>query len=243
MKIGVVGTGTIASAVVKGIAGQGHQIIVSERSVDRATKLAAQFDEVQIADNQTVLDRSEVIFLGLMAEQAEEILGSLSFGANHKVVSLMAGATMAQVAEMVAPATAKAVMMPFPGIAKGGSPIMALGDTALLSEIFSPGGNEVFALANDAELIAYLSAQAVLSPAVQMVNDAAGWLGNHVSDPAQGERFLRMLVGSSLLASETGPMIQALSTPGGYNARLREHMVDQGMTNDLRTGLNKLLKG
>lgn len=243
MKIGVVGTGTIASAVVKGIAGQGHQITVSERSADRAAELATQFDEVQIADNQTVLDSSDVVFLGLMAEQAGEILGGLRFRADHKVISLMAGATMAQVAEMVAPAPAAAVMMPFPGIAKGGSPIMALGDTALLSEIFSPGGNEVFALANDAELSAYLSAQAVLSPAVQMVHDAAGWLGEHVSDPTQAERFLRMLVGSSLLASETGPMIQALSTPGGYNARLREHMVDQGMSADLGAGLNKLLKG
>ena len=32
MRIGVIGTGTIASAVVRGIAGDGHAITVSERS-------------------------------------------------------------------------------------------------------------------------------------------------------------------------------------------------------------------
>ena len=40
MKIGVIGTGTIATAVVQGIAGDGHQITVSDRSATNACALA-----------------------------------------------------------------------------------------------------------------------------------------------------------------------------------------------------------
>ena len=72
MRIGVLGTGTIATAVVRGIAGDGHQISVSERSAENSAALAAEFGNVTVADNQAVLDRSDVVFLGLMAEGVTE---------------------------------------------------------------------------------------------------------------------------------------------------------------------------
>jgi pyrroline-5-carboxylate reductase len=58
--------------------------------------------------------------------------------------------------------------------------------------------------------------------------------------PVQGEAFLRTLVASSLADQATGPLIDALNTPGGYNQRLRQHMEAAGMGRDLAEGLNKL---
>ncbi|WP_293963067.1 NAD(P)-binding domain-containing protein [Sneathiella sp.] len=40
MRIGVIGCGTIASAVIHGIAGDGHEITVSERTASHAKVLA-----------------------------------------------------------------------------------------------------------------------------------------------------------------------------------------------------------
>ncbi|MGR3696939.1 MAG: NAD(P)-binding domain-containing protein, partial [Roseovarius sp.] len=40
MRLGFLGTGTIAEAVVRGLAPDGHQITVSERSAVRAARLA-----------------------------------------------------------------------------------------------------------------------------------------------------------------------------------------------------------
>jgi pyrroline-5-carboxylate reductase len=242
MRIGILGTGTITSAVVSGLAGQGHDIVVSARNAQKSAALAARFAEVSVADNQAVLDQSDVIFLGLMAEVAPAVLADLQFDPRHQVISVMAGATLEDVAWLVGPATAVSVMMPFPGIAEGGSPIMALGGDDLLTALFAPR-NTVYSLASAAELQAYLCAQAVLSPAVKMVADASDWLAGQVSDSAQGEAFLRHLVGSSLLASECAPMLEALNTPGGYNQRLREHMVEAGFSAHLRVGLEALRSG
>lgn len=242
MKIGILGTGTITSALVEGIAADGHRITVSERSRARSAELAARFENVSVADNQGVADASEVIFLGLMAEHAPGILGALAFRPDQQVITLMAGATLEEVSGMVAPARAAAIMMPFPGIAKGGSPIMAQGDTALIGEIFG-SRNSVFAVKDAAEMDAYLCAQAVLSPAVRLVGDAAGWLGERVSDPEQAEAFLRVLTGSSLLASPCGAMLEALNTPGGYNQRLRQHMEEAGTEAALKAGLDRLEQG
>ncbi len=239
MRLGFIGTGVIASAVVRGLAGQGHEIRVSARSKARSAALAAEIAEVQIAPLQEILDHSEIVFLGLMAEVAPQILEELSFPAGVRIVSLMAGPDLEQVASLVAPAQATAVMMPFPGIAQGGSAIMALGDTTLLEQIFAPR-NTVFALRDAAELEAYLCAQAVLSPVAQLTSAASTWLGGRVADPGQAEAFLRMLISSSLTAGPAEDLIEALNTPGGYNQRLRVHMEEAGMTQQLTAGLDKL---
>ncbi|AHD02263.1 NAD(P)-binding domain-containing protein [Leisingera methylohalidivorans] len=239
MRLGFLGCGTIASAVVRGLAGKGHQITVSERSKAHSAMLAKAFGDVTAAGNQAVIDASDVIFLGLLAETAEGILKELAFREDQRVISFMAGADLCRVAELTAPAEAASVMIPFPGIALGGSPVMVLGDTALVGWIFEPD-NRVFALQDGAELNAYLSAQAVLSPAVRLVGDAAEWLGNRVSDKAQGEAFLRMLVSTSLQASGCAELIDALNTPEGYNQRLRLHMEKAGLRTSLAEGLSAI---
>lgn len=242
MRLGFIGTGTIASATVRGIAGADRQITVSERGEAHATRLAAEFDTVSIADNQGVIDPSDTLFIGLMAEAAPDILSRLTFRPDQQVISFMAGMSLDALARLVAPAHAAAIMLPFPGIARGGSPILAMGDTGLVAMLFEPE-NHVFALSDAAELDAYLCAQAVLSPVTGMVGESADWLATRVSDPAQGEAFLRLLVGTNLLSSPCGDLLDALNTPGGYNQRLRQHMDEVGTGGHLIAGLNRLESG
>lgn len=239
MRLGFIGCGTIADAVVRALVGQGHQIVVSERSARISGALAQAFADVSVADNQSVLEQSDVIFLGLIAENAAAILSELRFGAHHRVVSFMADAALEQVAAMVAPAKAEAIMLPFPAIATGGSPILALGQEALLSDLFAPR-DRLFFLPNQEELAAYLAAQAVLSPVALMVAEAADWLGQNSSDVAQGEAFLRHLVTCSLAAMPGADLVQSLNTPGGFNQRLRVHMEEAGLKPALAEGLTRL---
>ncbi|MGB3146291.1 MAG: NAD(P)-binding domain-containing protein [Paracoccaceae bacterium] len=239
MRIGVLGCGVIASAVVRGIALDGHQITLSERSARHAQALAAEFPAITIAANQAVVDASEVIFLGLMADAAPAILGALQFRPQQRIISFMAGASLAEADQMVRPARAVALMMPFPAIATGGSPVMMQGDAGLVGEIFG-ARNQIFPLASDAEMAAYLCAQAVLSPVARMISETADWLADRGTDRAQGEAFLRLLIASSLAGSQCDRLIGALNTEGGYNQRLRLHMEESGMGTALKAGLNRL---
>lgn len=239
MRIGVIGCGTIASATVHGIAGDGHKITVSERSAAHSRELAKTYSNVTIASNQGVIDASDVIFIGLMAEVAPEVLGALEFRQDQRIITFMAGATLEQADEFVKPARAVAIMMPFPGISRGGTPIMMQGDAELVGEIFG-GRNSIFALNDAGEMAAYLCAQAILSPVARMVSEASSWLGERVADEKQGEAFLRTLVASNLSELECAPLIKALNAPGGYNQRLRLHMEETGMCEEVRRGLDKL---
>lgn len=239
MRLGVIGCGTIASAVVRGIADDGHSITVSKRSSTHANALAEAYEKVSIADNQAVVDASDVIFLGLMAELAPDVLGALRFREDQRLISFMAAATLEQADAMVRPARVVALMMPFPGISTGGTPIMVQGDTGLVGQLFG-ARNSIFPLRDGTEMAAYLCAQAVLSPVARLISDTAEWLGERVSDKEQGEAFLRELVASNLSETESAALIEALNTPGGFNQLLRLHMEASGMDEALRVGLNLL---
>lgn len=242
MRLGVIGTGTIATAAMRGIAGDGHQITVSRRSAANAQALARDFANVAVADNQTVLDESDVVFVALLAGDAPQILHALRFRPDQRVITLMTGITPDEVAALVAPARVEAQMLPFPAVANGGSPILVLGAPDLVRTLFG-ARNQVFALPDAAEMDAYLCAQALLSPVARMVADAAGWLGGRVTDGAQAEAFLRVLIASSLADMESNALIQALNTPGGYNQRLRLHMEASGISQALTEGLDALERG
>ncbi|MEL6531911.1 MAG: NAD(P)-binding domain-containing protein [Pseudomonadota bacterium] len=240
MRIGVIGCGTIARAAVEGIAGDGHEIIVSERGRRHSEYLAQTYQNVRVADNQGVVDASDVLFLAVMAEDAPEILGALTFREGQRAITFMAGASLEQVDAMVRPAHATAIMMPFPGIAQGGTPVMMYGNAEIVTELFG-ASNSVFPLQGQDEIDSYLCAQAVLSPVARMVSDTGDWLSERVANPAQGEAFLRELVASNLKTSECDALIEALNTPGGYNQRLRLHMEAAGMGAALKSGLDKML--
>lgn len=239
--IGIIGLGTIATALVEGIAGDGHDITVSIRSAANSSRLNQQFANLTVAENQAVVNASDIVFLGLTGDIASDTLGQLRFREGQQVISLMADLGFAPTAELVAPATMNARMIPFPSIASGNSPILTFGDRSLIDALFG-ARNSVFALNSEDELGVYLCAQAVLSPAVSMVEHAADWLKEQgASDPEAAEAFLRHLVGTSLLGSPCAELLKKLDTPGGYNRRLREHMAEAGLQRNLQGGLDRLI--
>jgi pyrroline-5-carboxylate reductase len=120
MRIGVLGLGTITSALVEGIGNDGHTIIVSERNATNSARLSEKFRSVAVAKNQSVVDTSDVIFLGLTDGVYQDALSGLTFREGQKIVSLMAGPQIAEVAPLVAPAQLVARMIPFPSISTGG---------------------------------------------------------------------------------------------------------------------------
>lgn len=238
-RLGFLGTGTIAQAVVRGLAGQGPRILVSRRSEAVSAVLAAELPEVTAADNQAVVDGSDVIFIALLPGVVAEVLPSLRFRPDQQVISFASGLPLSDLAPLIAPARAAALMLPFPGIARGGSPVLAQGDVALVERFFG-ARNRIFAVETEAQMEALLCAQAVLSPALRLVEEAGRWLdGKGVGG---GEDFLRLLVGSTLVGQNCGMALAALDTPGGYNQRLRQHMDAAGMAEALRDGLDRLAR-
>ena len=163
----------------------------------------------------------------------------LEFRPDHVVISLMAGMELAMLGRLIAPAHARTIMIPFPAIADGSSPVLVMGDAAPVEQIFGQT-DSVIPVADRGELNAFLAAQAILSPVAVMVSGAAKWAGSHGGDTDKAERFLRRLIASSLSGMPSDDLITALNTPDGYNQRLRQYFEQQGLSANIDTGLSKL---
>lgn len=249
-RLGIIGQGTIASAVAASLARRGYALTVSERGAQHAARLSSAFPSVSVAPNQAVVDCSDLVFVGTTGAQAPAALSALSFRADQAVVSFMADLDIQEVARLVAPARFEALMIPFPSIAQGGSPILVQPASEMLQDLFG-SEDSLYPMASEAALQAYMSAQAVLSPVVQLLASANAWLDAHLEasgqpDPQNSQAFLRQLIGNSLLArpleDETTltELLTALSTPGGFNAELREVLGQAGAYEALKEGLEGL---
>ena len=93
MILGFIGTGKISSSIIFGIFKSKlkiKRIYISSRNTNIAKKLAKKFKSIRVLkDNQEIVDKSSVIFLGITPNIGNKILPKLKFSKNKKVISLI----------------------------------------------------------------------------------------------------------------------------------------------------------
>jgi pyrroline-5-carboxylate reductase len=182
MRVGFLGTGEITAAMVRGLAGQGHTILVSPRNVTMAATLAAEIPEVSVAPNEDVVANSDTVFLCLLARAAEKVLSTLPFRVDHTILSVMVDAPLAKLRQLCAPATDIAITIPLPPIATGGCPLPVYPASPILDVLFG-AKNLILPQPSEAALNAHLGASALCSPILDQLLTAVGWLAGHTGTP------------------------------------------------------------
>ncbi|MCA0270794.1 MAG: NAD(P)-binding domain-containing protein [Proteobacteria bacterium] len=238
-RLGFIGTGEITAAMVRGLAGQGHQILVSPRNAAVATALVAEVAGVAVAPNDQVVAGSDVVFLCLLARVAEEALPGLPFRAGQTIISVMVDAPLAKLRQLCAPVTDIAITIPLPPIAKGGCPLPVYPASPVVEALFGQR-NPVIPLRSEAALSAHLGASALCSPILDQLLAAADWLAGFTGDRDAAETYIAAMIRGYLPArpapGELAGALAKLSTGGGLNATLRAAM--EPAKADLRRGLD-----
>jgi len=104
MRIGFIGVGSIARAIVEGLcaAEDPPQVLLSPRSAAVSAELADRFETVEVcASNQDVVDGSELVFIALRTEQCSDAVAGLSIGPGQIVVNVMASIGTNQLRDML----------------------------------------------------------------------------------------------------------------------------------------------
>ena len=243
MQVGFIGTGEITAAMVRGLAGQGHTILVSPRNAAMAASLAAEVPEVGIAPNERVVEGSDVIFLCLLACVAEKVLPGLPFRAHQSIISVMVDAPLATLRQLCAPATEIAITIPLPPIAQGGCPLPVYPDSPALHALFGTR-NLILPQPSEQALNAHLGASALCSPILDQLATTADWLAGFTGDAGSAEAYVAAMIRAYLperaSRGDLAEALRKLSTEGGFNATLRAAMTPA--KDDLRRGLNGFRK-
>lgn len=128
---GLIGTGKIGTAVMNGYCSengwQPEHVYVSSRSQVKATSLKQKYpDRITIMEsNQDIIDKSDIIFIGLLPQIAQDILPQLNFGSTKKVISMMATIPFDELVGLVKlPETHVVRTVPLPSTAQRRGPIL-----------------------------------------------------------------------------------------------------------------------
>ena len=228
IKIGILGTGTISSALVRGFCTDRKRsgecrFFLSPRNAEKAAALAEAFPGLVTvcSNNQEAVDRSEWVFLTVLPPQGREVLTSLTFRPEHKILTIMSDHSVTRVREWTGPVSKIIRMVPLPFAAMHIGPIAVYPHDPETEELFAPLGN-VIPVERENELSVISAETAVMSAFYHLIYDTVSWGEEHgLPKEASLEYMTSFFEALSVKArnAENGD-VYALAyemTPGGLN--------------------------
>jgi len=248
MKIGIIGTGIISSAVVTGFcAGKtGHEFFLSPRNAEKAAALAARFPEVVVcATNQEVVDKTDWVFISLHKKDFGAI-GELRFRGEQKICNLSAEMKLPVLKGIIGETALLAHVIPLPFIMAGHGPLLVYPEIAEVGELFAPISDVYYAHRQEDVhtfqiVTGLMSAYNMLLSEIVRFSDDQG-IGHDTS-----VRYLCSLFGSLSKRAASIPDCDLVElahemTPGGYNEQALRELVGNGSIQAWRTALDRLLE-
>jgi len=251
-RIGIVGAGTIAEAMVNGFLSRrkdGLSILLSPRGAAVAARLTSRYPQTVRAgeSNQAVLNGCSIVILSVRPQVLREVLSGLIFRPDHLVISVVAGFSRNAILSLVAPSRQVTLAIPLPAIERGNAPTVLLPPNESAAALFSRGGS-VTAVEDERAYAALGTSTAIMASYFALAKTVTQWLANeNVPQAEAGSYIAHLLQGlSETTQLKTSEGFQALeeyhATPGSFNDALRSHLKEQGAFKAVETGLDQLMK-
>ncbi len=250
IRVGFIGVGAIAAAIVTAILDRPEpapvEVLLSPRSAARSEALAARFPQARVvADNQAVVDGSDIVMIAVLPSQVVEICSALRFRADQIIVGVAAAWPPSQLRPLVAPAETVGQLIPLPMITLGVGPVVLYPSIPAVETLLD-GCGTVVVLEREQQVGVLSAGSSVMSSFFAFQNAAIDWIASHGFDRAQAAGYVTSQLHG--LASESIGMnldqladaVEEHETPGGLNEQVRIALTDAGMFAALTAELEKL---
>ena len=238
MKLGFIGTGALASAIVTGLKSapdSSASVLLSPRNEEIAADLASRYPDVRVAsDNQAVLDDCDTVMLAVRPQIAHDVLQQLQFRSDHHVVSLIATLSRQEIAALIAPVAHVTKALPMPMVAyRQGATIIYPPDPAMAA-LFERLG-KVIEVENSGEFNALSVATATFATYFKYLDTIHTWLKNHGVADAKARDYVVALFKALGNAPEKTPdagftlLAKDYATRGGINEQVLREMMARGV--------------
>lgn len=248
-RIGVVGVGEIARAIVTGLCSgedEAPDVHLSPRGAAASAELAAAYPSVRVcADNQSVVDGADLVIVAVRRQVRAEALGGLRVGADKVVVNLMAGVANAELRDLLGTDAAIVRAIPLPTVRERRSVTVTYPSHPLVDGFFERLGGAL-PVADEAAFDVFSALTGTLSAHYAYLAALTEWAARQGIPAADAERYVRGLfegVGRSLGDVRGLDRLAAdHETPGGNNERVRTGWFTAGNAAALGATLDGLLK-
>ncbi|MFF5719056.1 NAD(P)-binding domain-containing protein [Streptomyces buecherae] len=248
-RVGIIGVGEIARAIVEGLrhgGGASPDVSLSPRGARIAAELSERFEGVRVcADNQEVLERSDVVIIAVRRQDHHEALAGLTIEDDRTVVSLMAGVATDDLRRTLATDAPIVRAIPLPAARERRSVTVTYPAHPMVDSLFERLG-EALPVADEDAFNVCSALTGTLTAHYAYLATLTSWATDHGIAPDAADRYVRGLfrdVGRSL-GDETRSLSQLATdheTPGGNNERVRTTWFDPTNATALTNALDGLL--
>jgi len=246
MKIGIIGTGIIAQAVVQGFCkkGVGHKFNLSPRNADRAAKLAETFEEVFVCkSNQEVIDKSDCIFICLHKKDFGA-LSELNYPKELIVINMSAEMRLSDLKEIAGEVALVAHVIPLPFIAEGYGPLLVYPRISQVGELFAPVSEVCYADTQE-DVYTLQIITGLMSAYNMLLHEVVTFSVERGLAHDDSVRFVASLFGSlgkRAAKMENCDLIELAHemTPGGYNEQAMNELLGNGAISAWRDALDNM---
>lgn len=221
--VGVIGSGHLIRHMMPSMIKTGARFLISERGREISSELARQLDVEVSADNQFIVEHSDIVILAVRPFDALVVCEPLSFSDNQTILSLCAGIASADLAPAISPA--KLVMaMPVVAAQFGESPTLVFPDDPQCRALLAPCG-PVLALQTEDSFAPAATIACYYGWVQELISQMSDWVSAHGVDP----EIARLLTAQMTRAAATtvrertqtpiDELVADLATPRSYTLK------------------------
>ena len=143
--LGFIGVGELALYTIRGLRHGGYsgKILLSPRNRDKAAWLAQHLDCDVLADNQSVVERSNLVVIATRPAQCLETLSSLDFRPEQILISVVAGMPSAEIASVLNQSIEIVRAMPVSSAEFSASPTLIFPKNNAVADLFKHCGDVI----------------------------------------------------------------------------------------------------
>lgn len=235
MKIGIIGVGTIAHAIVTGfcLKESGHEFYLSPRNVEKSAALAGEYPtKVSVCvSNQEVLEKSEWIFITVQ-KNGFEALKELKFRPDHKVLNMATEMQLSVLKETTGETNILAHVVPLPMIVRGFGPLLVYPKITQVGELFSSVADAIY-LQDIGDTRTLQLITCIMSPYYMLLNELVEFADGLGVEHEMSIQFVHSLFSALTRRAVETPNCDLIElandmTPGGYNEQSMNELMENG---------------
>jgi len=226
MKLGFLGSGTIASAVMRGIS-KSHlkieHIFASTVDMEAGKKLMAEIPNLEVTESsQHVADNVDIIFVALPGQVCAKVLPELKFREGQKIVSFVPTLSLAEVEKMTGSKNHTMRAVPLPFIAEHNIITPIYPADKQVHDIFAAAGGALD-LKTEKEFVLFMMAASFMGVYYAFLGTFDKWMADKTTEKEDAGRYLAKLFyalsheASKRKTVDFAKLEEEYSTKGGTN--------------------------
>lgn len=250
MNFGFIGTGNIVSDVITGMNGSKikyKKIIISPRNQKKAKQLKKKFKKITVAkNNQSVINESDWVFLGVLPKVGDKILPKLKFKNKQIIVSFMSTTNHLKLRKLIRTKSIIIRAIPMPPIRLGKGPVAIFPPNRKVKSFFDKIGQTI-EIKNEKLSKNFWAISGTMASFYELLNVLSNWLIRKKTNRLDAQKYVTLLysaLAELALSNSSKPLKNLVNeqTPGGLNWQGVNELRKSGYYRLLEKSLKKIYK-